>query len=209
MIKPQWDYSSPVLYWVTNDLYVIISVTQVGQELGKAVCVSSAIRSKSLVLHVYIFQTSGTPLLFHRKKWQVVCICHINRLFNNDSSLPTFATNVPTCAGHFRIVPVLIFLVETKNTVFMTYPMHNWAPYWLFTMVYACIPHFNLWRGHKHLCSFQLRIYSSKSEIDKTLRGDSHGLTWSLTSSPARAHSIIAKHNKYFLQIVDYFAVLC
>ena len=40
----------------------------------------------------------------------------------------------------------------------MTYPMHNWAPYWLFTMVYACVPHFNLWRGHKHPCSFQLRI---------------------------------------------------
>ena len=38
------------------------------------------------------------------------------------------------------------------------YPMHNWAPYWLFTMVYACVPHFNLWRGHKHPCSFQLRI---------------------------------------------------
>ena len=40
----------------------------------------------------------------------------------------------------------------------MTYPMHNWAPYWLFTMVYACVPHFNLWRGYKHPCSFQLRI---------------------------------------------------
>ena len=36
--------------------------------------------------------------------------------------------------------------------------MHSWAPYWLFTMVYACVPHFNLWRGHKHPCSFQLRI---------------------------------------------------
>ena len=50
------------------------------------------------------------------------------------------------------------FLVETKNTVFMTYPMHNWAPYWLFKMVYACIPHFDLWWGHKQPCSFQLRI---------------------------------------------------
>ena len=74
------------------------------------------------------------------------------------SSLPTFATTVLTCAGHLRIVPVPVFRVETKNTVFMTYPMHNWAPYWLFTMVYACVPHFNLWRGHKHPCSFQLRI---------------------------------------------------
>ena len=25
-------------------------------------------------------------------------------------------------------------------------------------MVYACVPHFNLWWGHKHPCSFQLRI---------------------------------------------------
>ena len=40
------------------------------------------------------------------------------------------------------------------NTVFMTYPMHNLVPYWLSTMVYACVPHFNLWRGHKHPCSF-------------------------------------------------------
>ena len=39
----------------------------------------------------------------------------------------------------------------------MTYRMHNWEPYWLFTMVYACVPHFNLWQGHKHPCSFQLR----------------------------------------------------
>ena len=67
-------------------------------------------------------------------------------------------TTVPTCAGHLRIVPVSVFRVETKNTVFMTYPMHNWAPYWLFTMVHACVPHFNLWRVHKHPCSFQLRI---------------------------------------------------
>ena len=35
------------------------------------------------------------------------------------------------------------------------------------------------------------------------------GLTWSLTSSPAQAHSISAKHQRNFLQIVDYFAVLC
>ena len=78
-------------------------------------------------------------------------------IFNNDSSLPMFATTVLTCAGHLRIVPVPVFQVETKNTVFMTYPMHNWVPYWLFRMVYACVPHFNLWRGHKHPCSFQLR----------------------------------------------------
>ena len=32
----------------------------------------------------------------------------------------------------------------------MTYPMHNCAPYWLFTVVYACIPNFNLWQGQKH-----------------------------------------------------------
>ena len=38
------------------------------------------------------------------------------------------------------------------------YAMHNWAPYWLFTMSYACVQHFNLWRGHKHPCSFQLHI---------------------------------------------------
>ena len=53
----------------------------------------------------------------------------------------------------WAIVPVPVFRVETKHTVFMTYPMHNWAPYWPFTMVYACVPHFNLWRGHKHPCS--------------------------------------------------------
>ena len=46
--------------------------------------------------------------------------------------------------------------------------------------------------------------YNSESEIYKTLRED-----WSLTSSPPRAHTIIAKHESYFLQIVDYFAVLC
>ena len=69
-----------------------------------------------------------------------------------------FAITVPACAGHFRIVPVSVFRVEIKNTVFMTYPMHNWASYWLFTMVYACVPHFNLWQGHKHPWSFQLRI---------------------------------------------------
>ena len=28
--------------------------------------------------------------------------------------------------------------------------IHRWP--------YACVPHFNLWRGHKHPCSFQLRI---------------------------------------------------
>ena len=48
--------------------------------------------------------------------------------------------------------------VYTKNTAFLAYPMHNCAPCWLFTMVYAYVPHFNLWQGHKHPCSFQLRI---------------------------------------------------
>ena len=90
---------------------------------------------------------------FHKKK-----IAILIAIFNNDSSLPTFATTVPTCAGHFGIVPVSVFRVETKNNVFRTYSMHNWVPYWLFTMVYACVPHFNLRRGHKHPCSFQLRI---------------------------------------------------
>ena len=48
--------------------------------------------------------------------------------------------------------------VIAKNTVFMIYPKHYWTPYWLFTMVYARVSHFNLRRGHKHLCSFQLCI---------------------------------------------------
>ena len=95
---------------------------------------------------------------FHRKNVRLSAFAILIAIFNNDSSLPTSATTVPTCAGHLRIVPVSVFRVETTNTVFMTYPMHNWAPYWLFTMVYACVPHFNLWRGHKHPCSFQLRI---------------------------------------------------
>ena len=95
---------------------------------------------------------------FHRKNDRKSAFAILIAIFNSDSSLPTFATTVLTCAGHFRIVPVSVFRVETKKTLCMTYPMHNWAPYWLFTMVYACVPHFNLWRGHKHSCSFQLRI---------------------------------------------------
>ena len=95
---------------------------------------------------------------FHRKNVRLSAFAIVIAIFNNDSSLPTSATTVPTCVGHLRIVPVSVFRVETKNTFFMIYPMHNWAPYWLFTMVYACVPHFNLWRGHRHPCSFQLRI---------------------------------------------------
>ena len=95
---------------------------------------------------------------FHKKKNRLSAFAILIAIFNNDSSLPTFSTTVPTRVGHFRIVPVLVFHVETKNTVLMTYPMHNWASYWLFTIVYACVPHFNLWRGHKHPCPFQLRI---------------------------------------------------
>ena len=94
----------------------------------------------------------------HRKNVRLSAFAILIAIFNNDSALPTSATTVPTCVGHLRIVPVSVFRVETKNTVFLTYPMHNWAPYWLFTMVYACVPHFNLWRAHKHPCSFQLRI---------------------------------------------------
>ena len=30
--------------------------------------------------------------------------------------MPMFATTVPTCAGHFRIVSVSVFRVETKTT---------------------------------------------------------------------------------------------
>ena len=45
-------------------------------------------------------------------------------IFNNDSSLPTFISTVPTRTGHCRIVPVPVFREETTNTVFMTYPMH-------------------------------------------------------------------------------------
>ena len=141
---------------------------------------------------------------FHRKNDRLSAFAILIAIFNHDSSLPTFTTTVATWAGHLRIVPVSVFRVETKNIVFMTYPMHNWVPYWLFTMVYACVPHFNLWGGHKHPCSFQLRIALN-------LKSTRHymGLTWYLTSSPARAQSIIAKYKRYFLQIVDYFAVLC
>ena len=42
--------------------------------------------------------------------------------------------------------------------------------------------------------------YSSKSELDETWRRDWPG--------PAQVHSMIAKHKRYFLQIVDYFTVL-
>ena len=101
---------------------------------------------------------SGAPVRSIEKNVRLSAFAILIAIFNNDSSLPTSTTTAPTCAGHLRIVPVSVFRVETKNTVFMTYPMHNWAPYWLFTMVYACVPHFNLWRGHKHPCSFQLRI---------------------------------------------------
>ena len=84
-----------------------------------------------------------------------------------------FATTVPICTDHFRIVPVPVFRVETKNTVSMmhVYPVHNWAPYRLFTMIYARVPYFYLWRGQKHPSSFQLR-QGQTFEIDKTLRGD-------------------------------------
>ena len=51
----------------------------------------------------------------------------------------------------------------------MTYLMHNWVLYWLFTMVYACVPHFNQWSQTPVLVSV---TYSSKSEINKTLHGD-------------------------------------
>ena len=95
---------------------------------------------------------------FHRKNDRLSAFAIWIAIFNHDSSLPMFATTVPTCGGHLRIVPVSVFHVETKNIVFVTYPMHNWVPYWLFTMVYSCVPHFNLWRGHKHPCSFQLPI---------------------------------------------------
>ena len=102
---------------------------------------------------------SGAPVCSIEKNDRLSAFAKLIAIFNNDSSLPTFTTTVLTCAGHFfRIVPVSVFRVATKNTVFMTYPMHNWAPYWLFTIVYACVPHFNLWRGLKHPCSFQLRI---------------------------------------------------
>ena len=98
------------------------------------------------------------PSSFHRKNDGLSAFAILIAIFNHDTSMPTFATTVPTCAGHLRIVPVSVFRVETKHIVFMTFPMHNWAPYWLFRMVYPCVPHFNLWRGHKHPCSFQLRI---------------------------------------------------
>ena len=121
------------------------------------------LRYSSFILGI----SSGTPLpavgsggssSFHRKNDRLSAFAILIAIFNHDSSLPTFATTVPTCAGHLRIVPASVFRVETTNIVFMTYPMHNWAPYWLFTMVYACVPHFNLWWSHKHPCSFQLRI---------------------------------------------------
>ena len=126
-------------------------------------CIPHFIKWK--VLKYYFYSTSNTSQRnssdpaarcwqrgsssFHRKnnRWSAFAILIAN--FNNDSSLPTFASTVPTCAGHFRIVPVSVFRVETKNNVFMTYPMHTWVPYWLFTMVYACV---------SHPCPFQLRI---------------------------------------------------
>ena len=98
---------------------------------------------------------SGAPVRSIEKNDKYSAFAILIAILNNDSSLPTFATTAPTCVGHFRIVPVPVFRVETQNTVF---PMHDWASYWLFTMVYVCVPHFILWRGHKHPCSFQLRI---------------------------------------------------
>ena len=65
--------------------------------------------------------SSGAPVRSIEKKWQVVCICPIDHHFNNDSSLPKFATTVPSCVGHFRIVPVPVFRVETKKLSLICY----------------------------------------------------------------------------------------
>ena len=93
---------------------------------------------------------------FHRKNDRQSAFAILIAIFNNDSSLPTFATTVLTCPGHFRIVPVSVFRVETKNTVCIAY-----AQLGVILAMYNGLrmrTTFNLWRGHKHPCSFQLRI---------------------------------------------------
>ena len=59
------------------------------------------------------------------------------------------------------IVALLIYqysmYMANKNHATVIYPMHNSASLRLFTLIYACVPHFQIWKEHKHLCSFQLR----------------------------------------------------
>ena len=100
-------------------------------------------------------------------------------IFNNDRYLPTVATTVPTCVGHFRIVPASVFRVQTKNTVFMIYPM----PYWLFTMVYACVPHFVQHDKNSNFTFFQWYEF-----------GPSAGLTAGLGSVRVRGPSSLGEN---------------
>ena len=137
---------------------------------------------------------------FHRKNGKYSAFAILIAIFNNDSSLQILSITVPTCADHFRIVTV----PETKTTVFMT-------SYSQLGAILAICNGLRMCTTFYYVTGSQTPVlisvtYSSKSEIDETLRGD-----WPcpLRQVPARAHSIIAKHKSYFLQIVDYFAVLC
>ena len=73
----------------------------------------------------YKFLFNHDVIIVPLKKRQVVCISLLIAILNNGSSLSTFAFTEPTCAGHFRIVPVPVLCVETQNIASEIYPMHN------------------------------------------------------------------------------------
>ena len=89
----------------------------------------------------------GAP--FHWKSVKYSAFNMTTATLDNETSLHLFVTNAPTWKHHFYTVSV--FQVETENMPLLLYPMHNWVPYLVFTVIYA------------------LTTYSSKSEIDKTL----------------------------------------
>ena len=83
---------------------------------------------------------------------------------NNDSSLPPHR---PMRA----ILALFVYRhVETKSTVFMIYPMHNWGA------ILAIYNGLRMRKTFQSVTGSQTPVllsitYSSKSEIDKTLRG--------------------------------------
>ena len=64
---------------------------------------------------------SGAPIRSIEKNDKSSAFATLIAILKNDSSLPTFATTVPTCAGLFSCTSIPC---RDQNTVFMTYPMH-------------------------------------------------------------------------------------
>ena len=72
-------------------------------------------------------------------------------IFNDASSLPTFATTEPTCVGYFLIIPVPVFRVETKK--YCIYDI-SYAQLGAILAIYTGLPRHSasesVWRGHWH-----------------------------------------------------------